>query len=1597
MKPILLSILLLSLSNFSFSQQAKNGNHTITGAGTVLNAYTAVNGSVSATSTSIPVADINLTNSYFTTNLASGDLIMIIQMQGASMDINITTAFNWGGDYTLSNSGFADFGNMNNYRHDWGAVTNYNNAGKWEYAEVVSVSAGTINVRCGLRNDYFVLGHVQVIRVPRLGNLTLNTNTSIVPVPWDGTIGGVVALEVNGTLNLGANSRITTSGYGFRGGIVDNTSGGPAATASEKGKPGYSVAAGGSEKGEGIGGSAANEYAALFSRYGLGAPANGGGGGNYKNAGGGGGSNVGSGTYYGYGVPTPGYAGFWNLESPGMATTPSSGGGRGGYSGAQSNQNVSTTPPNNSLWQGDYRRTEGGFGGHPLIYDPIRVYMGGGGGAGEMDLSQGGSGGRGGGIVFLQSYGTITGTGTIEANGANGENSNPANQTPTYSVFAPTAGKKGVDGAGGAGGGGAIIVSNGSAIPNTITLSANGGNGGNNAISFHASHSGLEADGPGGGGGGGMIAFTSGTPVQSVAGGVNGIVTTAAYPTTNIMAAFPPNGATNGAAGTSSLAQPYFNLIANNASVCTGNTANLSVTVQGTLPVPNSSVTWYTSYTGNTSVGTGLTFTTPVVTATTTYYVGFCVSGTSKNMPFRVPVTVTVGGPTISGTATVNNATCSSGGSITGLTTTGGAPTVTISWNGVPSATMNLSNASAGSYTVTVTDGIGCTATSGPYVIGSAGGPTINTTNMVVTNASCLNGDGSITGITATGTGLAYSWNSGAYTTLNISSLNAGPYDLTVTDNNGCTASIGTIILGQAAGPVINAANIVVAGTTCGLNNGSITGITATGTGLSYQWNGVTTTLDQANLASGTYNLLVTDNIGCTASHGPVAITASSAPVVNAAAVAITDAHCSQSNGAISGLTVSGGQIPYTYSWSPGGYSTLNLTAIPGGSYTLTVTDNLSCTATAGPFTVNDIAGPVINTTNVVITNETCTGNDGSITGITATGAGTLTYAWNFVVSPTLDHTNIPGGTYGLVVTDGFNCIATAGPFNVGTSPAPTINANNIVVSNTTCGAANGSIAGITATGTGLTYSWNGGAYTTLDISNLPAGTYSLVVTDANNCTASHGPVTIGGSTLPPVINSSNVQITHETCAMNDGSITGLSVPGTGLTYTWNGTVTPTLNQTNIAPGTYNLIVTDAAGCTSTAGPFVVNAVVPLILNQNALVITPTGCVGNTGAITGLQVTGGINPSVSWSNGPTTLNNTNLGAGNYTITVTDDQNCSIQQTFTVTSASGLTLNTNNVVVTNDHCGVGSGSITGITVTGGTLPYSYSWNSSPAQNTLNASNLTTGNYVLTVTDNAGCQANTTIFVGIVPPSTIDQSNVVIVDESCVGHNGAISGIQVSGNGPFTYSWTGTPLTSLNLTGLTAGTYTLTIADANGCLTTGPALIVGSFPSPNADFTISNPVASPGEVIVFTDASTGGPFTSYSWTLVGSGILGTGSSVSYTSTLEGEYNMTLIVETMDGCIDSITKPFQVFGELKIPNIVTANGDHTNDEFYITNLKPNTKLYIQNRWGNIVFETDNYKNDWGGIDITGEKLVDGVYFYQLITVDGKMWQGNVHLLID
>jgi hypothetical protein len=194
-------------------------------------------------------------------------------------------------------------------------------------------------------------------------------------------------------------------------------------------------------------------------------------------------------------------------------------------------------------------------------------------------------------------------------------------------------------------------------------------------------------------------------------------------------------------------------------------------------------------------------------------------------------------------------------------------------WSGVSTPSANLTNAGAGTYTLTVTDAVGCSSTSAPYVITGATLPTINSTNVVLTPQSCNGTLGSITGITTTGNNLSYTWTNSTATTLNLSNLVAGSYSLTATDANGCLVTAGPFVIGYTAGPSVNSNAVVLSPENCGQGNGSITGLTATGNGLSYLWTpGNGNSLNQNSLSAGSYSLTVTDANGCTAQVGPYLI-----------------------------------------------------------------------------------------------------------------------------------------------------------------------------------------------------------------------------------------------------------------------------------------------------------------------------------------------------------------------------------------------------------------------------------------------------------------------------------------------------------------------------------------------------------------------------------------------------------------------------------------------------------------------------------------------------------------------------------------------------
>jgi hypothetical protein len=466
------------------AQAGKNGALVVSGPNVVVNQYTALATDAAAGAVSLTVAS--------TTSLSPGDLVMVIQMQGASIDASNTAAY--------------------------GTVTALGNTGNYELAVVQAVPNGTtLALSQGLTNAYSAAGKAQVVRIPRLTTVTVNSGASITGAAWNGSTGGVVALEAQGTVAV--EGSITATGLGFRGGaFADN------AVNNNSNYVGTGNVGG--EKGEGIAG-----YGSSYpgGSRGRGAAANGGGGGNSVNAGGGGGANAGSlAEWTGRGNPslaTAAWATAWNLETAGFATATSSGGGRGGYAVSDNNLDALSVGPGQSAWGVYSRANTGGLGGRPLDYSTGRLFLGGGGGTGDGNTSVAGVGGRGGGLIYVVAP-TLTGSGRVQANGAAGADSY------ANSDFA--------DGAGGGGAGGTMVL----AVDNlgALTVEANGGAGGNTYNTV------VKGYGPGGGGGAGYIGLKSGVAVNGTAlvlnGGAGGNSSSPG------LTEFTPNGATAGGGNT---------------------------------------------------------------------------------------------------------------------------------------------------------------------------------------------------------------------------------------------------------------------------------------------------------------------------------------------------------------------------------------------------------------------------------------------------------------------------------------------------------------------------------------------------------------------------------------------------------------------------------------------------------------------------------------------------------------------------------------------------------------------------------------------------------------------------------------------------------------------------------------------------------------------------------------------------------------------------------------------------------------------------------------------------------------------------------------
>ncbi|MFN7014265.1 MAG: SprB repeat-containing protein, partial [Bacteroidia bacterium] len=583
------------------------------------------------------------------------------------------------------------------------------------------------------------------------------------------------------------------------------------------------------------------------------------------------------------------------------------------------------------------------------------------------------------------------------------------------------------------------------------------------------------------------------------------------------------------------------------------------------------------------------------------------------------------------------NAACDGSASVN---PSGGTAPYSVLWS-TGATSNNISGLCAMSYSVTVTDANSCSVTNN-FTITE---PSPVTATFSTNNPQCGQCDGSATVSPSGGVGAPYTviWNTvPAQSGVTASNLCAGLYDAIITDASGCADTVSVPVSNQGGPLTSHTSSDAICNGDC---NGSAT-ITATGLNpITYLWTpGGFTSNSQSGLCANTYNVQVTDSLGCITFE--TIIINQPQPIVSTPF--INNVSC---NGVCDGaITIlpSGGTPGYTYSWSSG-QTTQNINGLCAGQYILTVQDNLGC---IGIDTFNVTTPNVLSITQSQSNISCGVICDGIATVNISGGTSPYTVAWstgqNFSTTGVSTISALCAGSYSATITDANGCSATAS-FTI--NPATTISLNS-TVNNVTCnGACNGSIT-IAPSGGTMPYSilWSNGN-TGNSISNLCPGVYSVSLTDANGCSTSQTFTITEPTPFTASITGNNISCN----AACDGQATVVLSGGTvPYFFQWNGGQT-SATITNLCPGTYSVQAIDNNGCT-------VNANVQ-ITQPSPIVITTSSnqppCGICNGSLTASASGGSGAPyTYLWNTGATTATINNLCAGLYNVTVTDNSGCS---------------------------------------------------------------------------------------------------------------------------------------------------------------------------------------------------------------------------------------------------------------------------------------------------------------------------------------------------
>ena len=871
-----------------------------------------------------------------------------------------------------------------------------------------------------------------------------------------------------------------------------------------------------------------------------------------------------------------------------------------------------------------------------------------------------------------------------------------------------------------------------------------------------------------------------------------------------------------------------------NPSNCNGNNGTITVNVCGGSGNYNYTISPGGTYSSSSQsyTFTGLSAKTYTVTVQDGNGCYSSAQVFTLTQPAALSVSVT-GGPFIS---------CGSNSAYPCANATGGTAPYTYNWQywGPNPSCVNVTTklVSNGTYSVTVTDANGCTATASYHLEGMQ----ISFYNL--TNVSCYGGNNGTAFVAVwRGSGFCnYSWTPSGGTTANASGLSAGTYTCTVYDVNEACTQYAVITITQPNPLVVSAST--TANVKCnGDNNGSASSTISGGTTpYTYSWSNSKSTPTISGLSAGTYTLNVTDNNGCT---GSAMVTITQSATVLKDSIKSTCATCCNCKGTTH-IYAWGGTSPYTYLWN-NGRTNDTLVGLSSGTYSCTVTDANGCSITDTVW-VSKGSPATITATSVGCFG----GNTGSAS---VSVSGNYTYIWSPNGGTGATASGLTAGTYTVTLTNA-DTTSCSQSLVVKVNQPPqllvyTVSGGLLYVCGSGCDNVTASVSGGTPP---YTYLWSNHPSNNSNTQCISTSTYTpptnvtLTVFDAHGCS---GTSFFGFNSLELTMNP------HKDATCSNNGVASVTAWGgeNNYTYSWSPSGGTKDTAYGLSAGTYTVSVTDNFGyspftCTQTA---TVTITQPNQLNVTANTTANVSCNDGNNGRASSTVTGGTTPyTYSWSNSQSTPTISGLSSGTYTLNVTDSNGCTGTATVVITQPN--VLNVTGLPDNNVTCFGGFNGVANATVSGGTMPYTYEW--SPTYTPEGPGPLTgmsAGTYTIIVQDNNGCTNSSTVLI-------TQPAQISIIGDS-INDNGSCNGsawVKVNGGiSPYTYAWTGGNTTD-SIGNQCHGGYCCTVTDANGCidsvcitinLSTGISVVsagsesVKVYPNPNNGvFTIKSSAGS-----------------------------------------------------------------------------------------------------------------------------------------------------------